>query len=249
MRQFAVDKRPKSSTDVNAGSPRASAGMTRRAEKSLETRTRILDAAEELFSKHGVSGVTLRDIAQLADVDTALLHYYFDAKRGIFEAVLARRAAILHYETVEGLSRYEREAQDNVTIEGAIGAYVRPIFRLGRTGGREWRNYCALVLQLANNEEWAAETVATYFDPMAMRLVEVMRKALPTASDADLHWCYQLLAKALTLTFALDGGIERLSGGACRAGDLDALEPRMVRFVAAGIGAACTSAAVAGSNG
>jgi AcrR family transcriptional regulator len=75
--------------------------MTRRAEKSLETRTRILDAAEEQFSKRGVDGVTLRDIAQIAEVDTALLHYYFDSKQGIFDAVLARRAAILRYETTE----------------------------------------------------------------------------------------------------------------------------------------------------
>src|ERR1051325_10272749 len=92
--------------------PRESAApvsvMSRRAEKSLETRTRILDSAEELFSKRGGDGVTRPDIAHLADVDTALLHYYFDSKRGIFEAVLERRAAILEYEIGESLSRYER---------------------------------------------------------------------------------------------------------------------------------------------
>ena len=50
-------------------------GVSRREGKSLETQGKILDAAEELFSVHGLYGVTLRDIASKADVDTALLHY------------------------------------------------------------------------------------------------------------------------------------------------------------------------------
>ena len=215
--------------------------MTRRAEKSLETRTRILDAAEAQFSKRGIGGVTLRDIAQVAEVDTALLHYYFDSKQGIFDAVLARRAAILHYETTESLSRYEREASGIPTVEDAVSAFLRPIFRLGRTGGREWRNYCSIVLQLGNSREWSNDSAALYFEPIAVRLLELLRRALPAAADDDLHWSYQMLSRMLTLAFTLDESIERLSNGTCRAGDFDALEPRMVRFAAAGILAACSA--------
>jgi AcrR family transcriptional regulator len=223
------------------------AAMTRRAEKSLETRTRILDAAEEQFSKRGIDGVTLRDIAQVAEVDTALLHYYFDSKQGIFDAVLARRAAILHYETTESLSRYEREASGAPTVEGAVSAFLRPIFRLGRTGGREWRNYCSLVLQMGNSE-WSSNSAALYFEPIAVRLLELLRRALPAAADDDLHWSYQMLSRMLTLAFTLDESIERLSNGTCRAGDFDALEPRMMRFAAAGILAACSARGTAATE-
>jgi AcrR family transcriptional regulator len=219
--------------------PHSAHAMTRRAEKSLETRTRILDAAERLFSRDGFGGVTLRDIAQLAEVDTALLHYYFESKDGIFEAVLVRRAAILHYETIESLSRYQRESGDAPTVEGVVGAFLRPIFHLARTGGNEWRNYCALVLQLGNNAEWARSAVSEYFDPIAYRVLGMLKTTLPRVDEADLNWCYQMLARTLTLAFTLDDRIERLSGGRCHAGDLDALEPRLVKFAAAGIVAAC----------
>ncbi|HAV49466.1 MAG TPA: TetR/AcrR family transcriptional regulator, partial [Brevundimonas sp.] len=37
-----------------------------------ETRDSILDAAEDLFSKHGFYGVTIREVAREAGVDTAL---------------------------------------------------------------------------------------------------------------------------------------------------------------------------------
>jgi Bacterial regulatory proteins, tetR family len=59
----------------------------KRRPRSFATSERILDAAEELFAKHGIYGVTVREIAELANVDTALLHYYFESKRGVFDAV------------------------------------------------------------------------------------------------------------------------------------------------------------------
>jgi AcrR family transcriptional regulator len=211
-----------------------------RAEKSLETQGRILDAAEELFAARGVDGVTLRDMASLAEVDTALLHYYFDDKNGILDAVLARRGVILHHEVIEALSQYEREAGNNVTPQGTLAAYLRPFFSLGRKGGKAWQNYCALFLQLGSSSEWGTEAVVNYFDPVSRRMMEVMRKALPGATEADLCWCHLMLARTVTLSFAKDDRIKRLSGGACRAGDLDALEPRMVEFLSAGFRAVCS---------
>ncbi len=49
-----------------------------KAEQRAETLEQILDAAEYLFSKHGLYGVTLRDVAVKVGVHTSLLHYYFE---------------------------------------------------------------------------------------------------------------------------------------------------------------------------
>ena len=65
-----------------------------KAEQRAETLEQILDAAEYLFSKNGLHGVTLRDVAHRVGVHTTLLHYYFDDKRSLFEAVFARRAGV-----------------------------------------------------------------------------------------------------------------------------------------------------------
>src|ERR1700755_1134722 len=54
----------------------------------------LLDAAESLFSKHGLHGVTLRDVATRVGIHTTLLHYYFEDKRNLFDAVFARRAGV-----------------------------------------------------------------------------------------------------------------------------------------------------------
>jgi AcrR family transcriptional regulator len=211
----------------------------RREEKSLETRGRILDAAEELFALHGIYGVTLRDIASLAEVDTALLHYYFDTKNNIFKAVVERRAAMLRDQCGAEMDAYEAKAGSAITVEGIVGAYVRPVFRLNRTGGKAWRNYCAIVLRLGNAPEWAGEAIAEHFDPLVHHLVRLLRKALPGASDSNLYWCYHLLARAITITSMPKGRVERLSGGRIHSDDFDAMEPIIVRFVSEGIRGVC----------
>src|ERR1700709_2266480 len=142
---------------------------SKRTQRSLATSERILDAAEELFAKHGIYGVTMREIAELANVDTALLHYYFESKRGVFDAVFARRADILNSERMLEMDRYEAEAGDAVTVEGIIAAYLRPMFSLNRQGGQGWRNFCAFVTHLNSTE--LAEIFAKKFEPVLRRFI------------------------------------------------------------------------------
>src|SRR6201992_3159302 len=116
---------------------------SRRSQRSQATSERILDSAEELFAKHGIYGVTMREIAELAHVDTALLHYYFESKRGVFDAVFGRRADILNAERMREMDRYEADNAGRYDVETIIACYLRPMFMLNRQGGQGWRNFCA----------------------------------------------------------------------------------------------------------
>ena len=84
-------------------------GRPSKARQQGDTREAILDAAEDLFSKHGFYGVTIREVAREAGVDTALVHYYFGAKRDLFDAVFLRRAEVLNAERIEAINRYAVE--------------------------------------------------------------------------------------------------------------------------------------------
>ena len=95
-----------------------------KAEQRAETLEQIYDAAEYLFSVHGLHGVTLRDVAQRVGVHTTLLHYYFKDKRELFAATFARRAPISVNRRMAAMQRYEEEAGDKVTVEGALHAFL-----------------------------------------------------------------------------------------------------------------------------
>jgi TetR/AcrR family transcriptional regulator, acrAB operon repressor len=55
-----------------------------------ETRSRILDAAEHMFSEHGVSRTSLEDIAQAAGVTRGAIYWHFKDKRDLFASMVDR---------------------------------------------------------------------------------------------------------------------------------------------------------------
>jgi len=59
------------------------------------TTAAILDAAEELFYKHGYEGVTVRDVAGRAGVSHALVHQYAGSKTDLFRTVLSRNEGFM----------------------------------------------------------------------------------------------------------------------------------------------------------
>ena len=206
---------------------------------SGETRDAILNAAEDLFSKHGFYGVTIREVAREAGVDTALVHYYFGAKKELFDAVFIRRAEVWNNERVAAVDRYAEAAGDAMTLEGLFEAFLRPPFQWSLKGGPGWKHYAALVAQTNANPAFGGETMARYFDPAIHRLIELVKVVLPDAREVDLYWAYHNLSGALTLTLGETGRLDRLSGGLARSGDLETACDYMVRFAAAGFRAVC----------
>lgn len=59
-------------------------------EEALVTRCRILDAAEILFQRHGVSGTSLHAIAQAAGVTRGAVYWHFADKAALFNAMMER---------------------------------------------------------------------------------------------------------------------------------------------------------------
>lgn len=65
--------------------------MARRTkEEAQETRNRILDTAERVFLKTGVSRTTLEDIAEAAGVTRGAIYWHFKNKADLFEAMMER---------------------------------------------------------------------------------------------------------------------------------------------------------------
>lgn len=79
----------------------------RRERNAVETKKRLLDAAEDEFAAKGFDGARLGNIARVAGVQHALIHHYFADKEGIYREVLARGLGAI---TAEGWDILERLA-------------------------------------------------------------------------------------------------------------------------------------------
>jgi AcrR family transcriptional regulator len=210
---------------------------------------RILDAAEQLFARHGFYGVSLREITQAARVDVALVGYHFGGKRELFTAVFERRAAPLNRERLELLEAVRRAALPGApSLEAIVNAFTQPLLERAARGGAGWKSYFALIAYVDNSPEFGP-MMTRHFDPLVGRFIAVLREALPRCPPREIYWGYQFLTGALTLTFAGNGRIDELSGGLCRAADLDSVHERLAPYVAAGLRALCARAQPAARPG
>ena len=212
---------------------------TRKAEQRAETMEQILDAAEELFSQHGLYGVTLKEVAKQVGVHHTLLNYYFADKKALFDAVFARRAVVTSERRMQALDEYEAACGGKPTVEGALHAFLDTDLDLYINGGEGWRNYAKLGAQVANTPAWGADLMDKNFDPVVLRLVGLLQKAMPEADEAAIFWGYHFVTGALMLTLARTGRIDKLSGGLAQSEDFVTVKQHMAKFMAAGFRAIC----------
>lgn len=212
---------------------------SRKAEQRAETMEQILDAAEELFSQHGLYGVTLKDVAKQVGVHHTLLNYYFADKKALFDAVFARRAVVTSERRMQALDEYEASAAGKPTVEGALRAFLDTDLDTYIEGGEGWRNYAKLGAQVANTPAWGADLMDEHFDPVVLRLIALLKKALPDCAEEHIFWGYHFVTGALMLTLARTGRIDKLSGGLCRSDDFAAVKEHMASFMAAGFLSIC----------
>lgn len=120
--------------------------MGRRKVNDPEVRARIAAAAEEMFAANGFDGAAIRDIARAAGVNSAMIHYYFGNKEGLYLALLEGAAskvrALLIDTTRESGSIADRLAR----FVDAYAAYMlsqpnlaRILYREMLTGARHIR--------------------------------------------------------------------------------------------------------------
>ena len=57
-----------------------------------EKQVQIMETAETLFAEKGFNGTSVRDIAEKAQVNLAMISYYFGSKEKLFEALFMYRA-------------------------------------------------------------------------------------------------------------------------------------------------------------
>jgi AcrR family transcriptional regulator len=91
-----------------------------------DKKTHIINHAVDLFAEKGFEGTSIRDLAARADVNVAMVNYYFGSKEKLFESMVEDRASYtrgLLDEIVKNTSYTEIEK-----IEHMIDAYINKLF-------------------------------------------------------------------------------------------------------------------------
>lgn len=73
-----------------------------------------------------------------------------------------------------------------------------------------------------------------HFDPVVLRLIGLLKKALPGVPEEDIFWGYHFVTGSFMHSLSRSGRLDRLSSGLCKSEDLKAVKARMADFMAAG---------------
>lgn len=100
----------------------AVSGPAARRDKSrLQTRQRLLDAAQKVFLKLGYQGAKLDDIAAAAGFTKGALYWHFPNKQALFQALI-RESTIANLGVLEGF--LETGATDPEAMKARLGEWI-----------------------------------------------------------------------------------------------------------------------------
>jgi AcrR family transcriptional regulator len=202
-----------------------------------DTKSRILDAAEELFAADGFAATSLRSITGRAEVNLAAVHYHFGSKESLVEAVFSRRLRPLNDERLELLEACEAGGGG---LDETLRALIGPALRLAQSHSND------LVMRLLGRMfsepgEKIQRIFTEQFREIALRFTAALRAVLPDLPAPEFFWRVHFTIGAMAHTMVDTHRIKFLSGGKCDPGDVEGNIDRLVTFVGAGFQAAPTS--------
>ena len=206
-----------------------------------DTQNRILDAAEALFARRGVSATSLRSITTHAGVNAAAIHYHFGSKPALVSEILTRRIAPLTKERIKRLELLEvRHRYEAVPADLLVAALVMP----SATVGRDFR---VELVRLASLPTWLRigddREIQALVSP-AIDVNERFANALCNHRSLDLDEARDRIHYAMGSVAQLLLKEEVAENTAPTAKDLEGLRERLsrlIRFIAAGLAAPATS--------
>lgn len=200
-----------------------------------DTRERILDAAESLFTEHGFDGTSMRQITGRAVVNLAAVNYHFGTKEALFQAVFQRRIDQLNHARIETLDRMELEAKGvplkpSQVLEGFFG----PALAMAADTAHGGHTFMRLLGRTYTEPtQFVRRFMAEEYADVMKRYADALYAALPGVPVSEIMWRLHFMMGAVS--YAISG----IDGLKLAAPDLDddpaRMGPRLMAFLLGGL--------------
>lgn len=201
----------------------------------LDTKERILDAAERLFAEHSYAAVSLRTITAEAGVNLAAVNYHFGSKDALLQAVFLRRAKDLNRERLRLLAEVEETAGDGPpAIEEVLFALLAPPIRWMADPSRGLAVFVQFMSRCRTDGTPEMKALIEKDVRHLQRFVTALQRAMPDLPAPEIYWRLHFTLGMMHYTITDLSRLEAISEGKCDLSDSEGLIRRMVAFAAAG---------------
>lgn len=207
---------------------------------SEDTREKLLNAAEQLFARNGISATTLRALTRKAAVNLAAVHYHFGSKEALLDAVVERRAAPMNAARLRALDELERLAGSG---EPRAEDILRAFFLAGlRSLEKERPETIDLLTRLsarisAEPPEAIEALVRKHFGAVMRRFLEALQRALPELPASVTADRFRFLLGTFNHVFSGKFDLDVIPGHPVRRASDEARVQHLIVFLAAGLSA------------
>ncbi len=151
-----------------------------------ETQKSIYDAAVKLFAKNGYTETKTQQIANIAGVNKAMLHYYYETKENLFRQLVSEGLAIFD-------SAVDKSASLNGTTEETIKTFIKTYFT-----NLSYRIELSQIIfrEIMSGSEAVGAEVKTRFIKSFRRLAEVIDPSQELTHKDSIFLAYTLFGMA-----------------------------------------------------
>ncbi len=209
--------------------------------RNIDTRERILDAAERLFMAHGYEGTSMRQITGDAAVNLAAVNYHFGSKESLMQEVFRRRLDWLNEERLRVLDEMERAAagkplKPSQIVDGFFGTLLR-------LADDDQRGGIVFLRLLGRTHTEPSEFIRTFladeYAGVMERYQQALFRALPDVPRAEIVWRFHFMLGATSYAIAGTDALRLVADWKIEEADTvdrnDRLVPRLMSFLLGGL--------------
>ncbi len=164
------------------------------------TKTKLLDVAEEMFSRKGYADTSMRALTGKAGANLAAVNYDFGSKEGLLQAVLERRLLplnLIRREGLEAVMHRANEAGQLPQVRDLLQAFIEPTLILRRSG-RGARAFIIIISRgISEPDPMVRATFINLVLPTFRYFNECLAAALPQLSPRELFWRFHFCMGAM----------------------------------------------------
>lgn len=208
------------------------------AKEGLETRSRILDAAEALFVANGLDGTSMRMITTQANVNLAAVNYHFGSKDKLIHEVFKRRLTALNLRRLQALDQLEtRVAADKVKMKPSwvLEAFFAPALEMVTDTEHGGRTFMQLLGRTYTEPHaFVRKFLAEEYAETLQRFLAALYASLPGVPREEILWRFHFMMGATSYAIAGTDALE-LFAGRLEPDEPAQMMPRLMSFLLGGL--------------
>jgi AcrR family transcriptional regulator len=212
--------------------------MNRKNTDPLDTKEKVLDAAEYLFARDGYRGTSLRAITGKAGVNLAAVNYHFGSKKILVEEVIKRRIVPLNNirkKRLEEIRKASVQKKKKPDIRAVLAAFIEPTLFFKESNPEAEHFFTFIGRSMSDPDDTVRNVFIRYIKPLFELMFETVCKALPGHPPEVLFWRLHYTIGALFHTMHVCGHMNHEFKNMKTDTDAQSLIDMIIPFVTAGM--------------